>query len=185
MSNSVLVTFIAGITGDWRIDSVDAVSGGALPAAPRLSVIEGAVPTVPADAGWTLRGATSNTRYTTRSEVNGLVARQEGLHRPEATCAALIPIRKTAVWWALAQDERRAIFEEQSRHIAIGMEYLPPIARRLHHCREFGESFDFLTWFEFAPQHADGFEALVRRLRQTAEWRFVEREVDIRLSRTL
>jgi enoyl-[acyl-carrier-protein] reductase (NADH) len=46
---------------------------------------------------------------------------------------------KSEAWWALAQDRRRAILEEQSRHIAIGMEYLPAIARRLHHGRELGE----------------------------------------------
>ena len=53
----------------------------------------------------------------------------------------------------------------------------------LHHSRELGEPFDFLTWFEYAPEHADAFEELVRRLRSTAEWRYVEREVDIRASR--
>jgi len=62
--------------------------------------------------------------------------------------------------------------------IAIGMDYLPPIARRLHHCRELGEAFDFLTWFEYAPEHAEAFEELVRRLRETREWHFVDREVD-------
>ena len=82
----------------------------------------------------------------------------------------------------LAQDERRAIFEEQSRDIGIGMEYLPAVARRLHHSRELGEPFDFLTWFEYAPEHADAFEEMVRRLRSTAQWRYGEREVDIRAS---
>lgn len=33
-----------------------------------------------------------------------------------------------AAWWALAQDERRAIFGEQSRHIGIGLKYLPAVA---------------------------------------------------------
>ncbi|MFX6201819.1 chlorite dismutase family protein, partial [Acinetobacter baumannii] len=82
---------------------------------------------------------------------------QQGLGRPEARCAALIPIRKNPAWWALAQDERRAILEEQSHHIAIGLEYLPPIARRLYHARELGQPFDFLTWFEYAPEHAEAF----------------------------
>jgi hypothetical protein len=63
------------------------------------------------------------------------------------------------------------------------MEYLPAVARRLHHSRELGEPFDFLTWFEYAPEHADAFEDLVRRLRSTPEWWYVEREVDIRASR--
>jgi hypothetical protein len=40
------------------------------------------------------------------------------------------------------------------------MEYLPAVARRLHHSRELGEPFDFLTWFEYAPEHADAFEEL-------------------------
>jgi chlorite dismutase len=97
--------------------------------------------------------------------------------------AALIPIRKTEAWWALAQDERRAIFEEQSRHIRVGLEYLPAVARRLHHSRELGEPFDFLTWFEYAPEHSESFEELVRRLRDAQEWRYVDREVNIRLTR--
>ena len=83
----------------------------------------------------------------------------------------------------MAQDERRAIFEERSRHIAIGLDYLPGVARRLHHSRELGEPFDFLTWFEYAPEHSDAFEEMVHRLRQTEEWKYVDREVDVRLSR--
>ena len=75
--------------------------------------------------------------------------RQQGLGRPEADCAVLIPIRKNTKWWALTQDERRQIFEEQSNHTQIGLEYLPAIARRLHHCRDLAEPepFDFLTWY--------------------------------------
>ena len=52
-----------------------------------------------------------------------------------------------------------------------------------YHARDLGESFDFLTWFEYAPQHSARFEELVRRLRETDEWRYVAREVDIRLAR--
>ena len=83
----------------------------------------------------------------------------------------------------MAQDERRAVLEEQSRHIAVGLEYLPAVARRLHHSRELGEPFDFLTWFEYAPEHAQAFDELVGRLRKTEEWRYVDREIDIRLTR--
>jgi hypothetical protein len=61
------------------------------------------------------------------------------------------------------------------------LKYLPAIARRLHHSRELGEPFDFLTWFEYAPEHAELFEELVQLLRQTEEWQYVEREVDVRL----
>ena len=49
-------------------------------------------------------------------------------------------------------------FEERSHHIAIGLEYLPAVARRLYHSRELAEPFDVLTWFEHAPEQADYFE---------------------------
>lgn len=184
MPPPLLVTFVAGATGMWQVDRVSPVAGETLTMAARLAVLEGAGAAPPPEAAWALRGVTSNPRYTNRAELNALGAVQQGLLRPQATCAALIPIRKTEAWWALAQDERRAILEEQSRHIGIGLEYLPAVARRLHHSRELGEPFDFLTWFEYAPEHAADFEELVRRLRQTAEWAYVDREVDIRLSRT-
>jgi len=134
-------------------------------------------------AEWVLRGVTSNERYVERPERTALVAVQQPLGRHDATRAALIPIRKTAAWWELTQDERRAILEEQSSHIAVCLEYLPAIARRLHHGRDLGEDFDFLTWFEFAPSDAGAFEELVGRLRDTEEWSYVEREIDIRLTR--
>ena len=138
---------------------------------------------MPAGSAWALRGVTSNERYVTRTEHETLGARQPPLGRPDATQAALIPIRKSDAWWALSQDERRFVFEEQSHHIAIGLEYLPGVARRLHHCRDLGEPFDFLTWFEYAPSYTTAFEELVARLRRAEEWSFVEREVDIRLAR--
>ena len=113
------------------------------------------------------------------------MAVQESLGRPAASHAALIPIRKSAAWWQLTQDERRAIFEQSSRHTAIGLRYLPAVARRLHHCRDLGEDepFDFLTWFEFAPADAAHFDELLAALRATPEWDFVEREVEVRLER--
>jgi chlorite dismutase len=183
MPAPLLVSFAAGNAGQWRLDRISSVVGETLPTAEFLAVAEG-TSAAGHDSRWTLTGVTSNTRYTNKSEMVTLVARQEGLRRPQATRAALIPIRKTEAWWALAQDERRAIVEEQSHHIAIGLDYLPAIARRLHHSRELpGEPFDFLTWFEYAPQHSEQFEELVRRLRETREWSYVDREVDIRLTR--
>ena len=60
---------------------------------------------------------------------------------------------------------------------------LPAIARRLHQSRELGEPFDFLTWFDYAPEHSELFEELVGLLRATEEWQYVDREVDIRVER--
>jgi chlorite dismutase len=124
----------------------------------------------------------SHERYTEKREHDELARWSAPLNRPEATCAALIPIRKSEAWWALSQDQRRQIVEE-ARHIPIGLTYAHAIARRLHHCRDLGQPFDFLTWFEFAPADEPRFDELVRILRATEEWSFVDREVDIRLER--
>jgi chlorite dismutase len=156
--------------------------GPPLPWVERLAMLEG-TREVPPDADWALLGVVSHERYVNRREHEELAARSPSLGRPEATHAALIPIRKSDTWWALSQAERRALFEERSRHMATGLAYLPAIARRLHHSRDLGEPFDFLTWFEFAPADDAAFDALVATLRATEEWTFVEREVDIRLSR--
>lgn len=184
LASLLFVSFVAGTRGMWKIDRITPVTGESLPMAPKIDVVESATQQAHvANSLWQLQGVTSNVRYTTHDEITELKRKQEGLGRPEANRAALIPIRKTNAWWSLAQDERRTIFEETSHHIAIGIEYLPQISRRLHHSRELAEPFDFLTWFEYAPQHNDAFEELVRRLRATKEWTYVDREVDIRLSR--
>jgi len=180
-SSPLKVCFTGGTVGNWAIGSIRPVIGLSLPAAPRLSVSENSVAS---NGAWTLRGVVSHLRYTTGAEAGALRERQAPLGRPEATCAALIPIRKSSEWWALPQDERRAIYQERSGHTSVGLEYLPAVARRLHHGRDLGEPFDFLTWFEYAPKDAERFEELVGRLRHSEEWRYVDREVDIRLERS-
>ena len=180
--NARLFTFVGGNAGPWEVVSQRTVAGDALPAVERLRIVAGLAPDEQA-GGWSLRGVTSHERYVTRAEKSRLAASQPDLGRPDATAAVFIPIRKSAAWWALTQDERRAIFEESSAHIRIGLDYLPAVARRLHHCRDLAEDspFDFLTWFEFTPGDVVGFDDLLRRLRETDEWRFVEREVELRL----
>ena len=159
-----------------------AVAGPALKNVARVDMVEGPWP-FGLGGIWLLRGVTSNERYVERRERDALTATQAPLGRPEATAAALIAITKSQAWWDLAQDERRAILEERSHHISQGLEYLPAVARRLHHGRDLGEPFDFLTWFEYAPADAASFDQLVTRLRKTREWDYVEREIDIRLAR--
>ncbi|RIV24006.1 chlorite dismutase [Fibrisoma montanum] len=175
-------TFIGGNHGPWKVTHMHTVAGESLDWASHLRIDLDSTPG--RDAGvWALTGVASNLRYTERTEKEALTAIQAGLGRPEAICAALIPIRKTEAWWALSQDERRHLFEDQSHHIQTGLAYLPAIARKLYHCRDLGGPFDFLTWFEYAPAHAVQFEALVNALRQTREWSYISREIDIRLVR--
>jgi hypothetical protein len=166
------------------VTGVEAVRGEGLPRPARVAVLGGEAPPA-SGVAWELHGVTSNERYTTRAEKETLLSRQPALGRPEATRAVLIPVRKSAKWWALTQDERRAVLEERSRHIALGIGYLPAIARRLHHCRDLARSepFDFLTWFEYAPAHSGAFDELLAALRGTEEWTYVDREVEVRLTR--
>ncbi len=184
---SRLFQFVGGLRGTWAVERQSTVLGAPLPAAPMLDVIPPAAGVRPMNTGpeaaWTLRGFKSNERYTTRSEHERLAASQAPLNRAEAVCGALIPIRKNAQWWALSQDQRREIFEERSHHIGASMRYLPAIARSLHHSRDLGEPFDFLTWFEFSPEHSAAFDELAALLRATEEWKYVDREIDIRVRR--
>ena len=172
----VLYAFDGGVQGDWTVTEMTTLCGAGLPEVEGLSIRVGTAPPQHRP-NWTLSGVASHLRYTLRTEANELAARGSPLGRGTARRAALIPISKSADWWALAQDERRRIYEEQSRHTSIGMEYLPEIARRLHHGRDLGEP------FEFAPEHEGLFDELLVRLRASAEWTYVESEVDIRLTR--
>ena len=89
----------------------------------------------------------------------------------------------------ITSNERYVVRSEQeqllAKHVQIGLQYLPAVARRLHHCRDLGENepFDFLTWFEYAPLDEGNFNRLVAELRGSAEWKYVDREIDIRLVR--
>ncbi|WP_441231604.1 chlorite dismutase family protein [Tardiphaga sp. 215_C5_N2_1] len=180
----MFTTFRGGNTGAWQVISISPVKGETLKPVAALSITHAdaiSLPLLPSQTSWRLAGVASHVRYVERTEKIALVAAQAGLGRPEATHGALIPIRKNAAWWDMTQNERRRIFEDKSRHIADSLKYLPAIARQLYHSRDLGEPFDFLTWFEYAPEHAQEFEDLVGGLRETEEWSYVEGEVDVRV----
>ena len=180
-SSTFPAAFVGGDSGLWHVDSLRSVVGDSLPLVRALDVRMG--PRATPGGLWCLRGVAGHARYVERGEKTKLDAVSPPLGRAEATRAAFLPIRKSPAWWELPQDERRAIFEERSHHITASLPYLPRIARRLYHSRDLGEPFDFLTWFEFAPEHAQAFDDLVGVLRSSEEWTYVEREVDARLSK--
>jgi hypothetical protein len=99
-----------------------------------VGIVGGCASQVPAPSS----GA-GHARYVERSEKGPLDAASPKLGREEAKLGALIPIRKSAAWWSLPQDERRAIFEGRSKHIELSMPYLPRIARRLYQARDLGQ----------------------------------------------
>ena len=137
--NPRLFSFVGGAAGEWSVLSATAVVGEPLPIVERIDVVERAISAMPDGGKWMLRGVTSNERYVTRPDKDRLLEKQVALGRPAANFAALIPIRKNAKWWALTQDERRTIFEDHSKHITVGLKYLPTVARRLHHCLHLDE----------------------------------------------
>ncbi|HKO49811.1 MAG TPA: chlorite dismutase family protein [Polyangiaceae bacterium] len=182
MAAIIPVSFVGAETGSYRVLSMSAVVGAQLaPVAAVTSHPLHLAASAAPGAAWVLRGTNSAVRYVERTEAEALGPVQPALGRPDCALAALIPIRKSDAWWNLPQDARREIFEARSNHIASCLKYLPAIARRLHHGRELGEPFDFLTWFEYAAEHAELFEELVQLLRASEEWKYVDWEVDIRL----
>lgn len=179
MTNTIF-DFIGCNSGEWKVTSMATLKGDSIASVSHLTKVSSNL--VQTKTGiWTLKGIISNLRYTEKENKDKLVAVQEDLGRPNATLAAFIPIRKSEDWWNLAQDERHKIMENKSQHTQIGMKYLPAIARKLFHSRDIGETFDFLTWFEYAPDDAEAFEELLIALRKTEEWTYVDREIDIRL----
>ncbi len=181
MTNTIF-DFVGSNEGDWKVTAMTTLKGEALAPITHLQKVASTLEQTNSGI-WSLKGVISNLRYTEKEDKDKLIAIQEDLGRPQATLAAFIPIRKSEAWWNLAQDERRKIMENKSQHTHTGMKYLPAIARKLFHSRDIGEPFDFLTYFEYAPTDSDAFEQLLYTLRNTEEWTYIDREVDIRLNR--
>jgi len=163
--------FVGSASGreGWQVVSMETIAGAPIPQVARVTVVEGERARDVPGARWVLRGVTRSVQYITTAEEEGLASRAPPLDRPQATCAALLPVRKTRAWWELPEPERRRIFQEASRHAETGLRYLPAVARRLYHAREFGEGFDFLTWFEFSVEDVRTFDTLLGELRETEE----------------
>lgn len=178
-----LFHYVGGTTGGWRVTRAVTHSGLPLKAVNCVEITNGRLDRPPGGSSWVLRGLVSNTRYITREDRGEPEPRDSGHPVAEVTCAALIPIRKSAAWWNLALKERREIQEARWRHLANGLQFVPAVVRRLQTSRNSGEPFDFVTWFEYAPQDSSIFDDLAATLRASEEWRFVEREIDIRLVR--
>ena len=189
-SNDRLFSFIGGKNGQWQVTSDRIVKGDPLDRVTHLSVRCGDRSNSTLVNGlhnsWMLQGVTSNTRYVKNKEKGELTEVEPAIGRTEATLAALIPLRKNDKWWSLTQEDRREIFHRSAHH-QKGLSALPAIARRLHHCRDLAsaEPFDFITWFEFAPQHLAIFNELLSALRETEEWSYIDREYEVRLERCL
>ncbi|HEY9048149.1 MAG TPA: chlorite dismutase family protein [Ohtaekwangia sp.] len=179
-----IFSFIGSARGSWKVQSMTTVTGRSLEYVSAIDVRAGELNLIEkSSAAWVITAALSHARYTTRKEKVELADSSLQTGNPDFDFAAMIPIKKSAEWWEMTQDERRRIFEEDSRHIRNGLAYAGIIARRLYHSKDRGEDFDFVTWFEFTSSHANAFDTLCELLRSSEEWKYVLREIDIRLVR--
>src|SRR5205814_1099389 len=99
-----MTTFIGGVSGTWRVLSIASVKGDGLLSVQRLSIEDASPQPSRSNSGdegahWVLRGVRSHLRYVERNEKVRLDELSPPLGRPQATRAALIPIRKSPEWW--------------------------------------------------------------------------------------
>lgn len=80
--------------------------------------------------------------------------------------AIVIPIRKSAEWWELAQEKRTALMQE---HTAATLPFLKTVKRKLYHSGGFGDV-DFITYFETSS--LEGFHGLVLSLQNVKEFSY-------------
>lgn len=167
MPASASFSFIGGDRGSWEVVSVERVVGEILEPTPYFEVRNEYLMRLPVDFRWMLRGVASGNGYACGTG---------------ATCAAFIPVKKNREWWEMPHEERLCI--SGARHGATHDRSadFPRIAKQFHHSRDLGEPFDFLTWFEYAPSDSGALEDFLSLLRSTEEWKYVEREVDVRLA---
>lgn len=112
--------------------------------------------------------------------------RASGRYLPNAI---ILPIRKSAAWWAMPSMERHQFFyPHHDRHAGrcvpghalVGREAAPHICRRLFYNPDGtgrpGE-WDFVTYFECADEHVELFDTTLEAMRDpknNPEWRYVE-----------
>jgi hypothetical protein len=177
----------------YRVDRVEAIRGEAgvaiKPGATLVRVEIAARLTMPTEARTPtllLQGVPQHPQYMSRVQRDKVKSIPE-LAPSKDTIAVVIPMRKSDAWWALAHDERSVHFEKmegKKGHTAVGVSYLDRIHRKLYHTRYAVETrdHDFITYFEFDRAQTDDFKRLLAALRDTEqnpEWKYVDREYEI------
>ncbi len=77
--------------------------------------------------------------------------------------AIVVPIRKDAEWWIMAQDSRNQMMQE---HAEATVAYLKTVKRKLYHASGL-DDLDFITYFETAK--LDEFNGLIIALERVKE----------------
>lgn len=175
----------------YRVEDVCSVTGEApvsLDGLTALTRIESNFVLAPVEP-WCFRGVTQHHQYTSAEQRKAL-AHAHAEFAPGDVRAMLIPIRKSAAWWSLPTDQRQAFFNQGklAGHTAIGEKYVDRVFRKLYHSRYLDTSlgYDFLTYFEFRPEHEPAFRDLLAALRDPSvnpEWAYVDLEYEIHMTK--
>ncbi len=182
-SETGVLHYVGGATGSWRVDQIETFSGPDLTPVSHLEILGGRLGRVPQGTAWVLPAVVSSTRYITREDPRPAESSRSPVPESREPSAALVLIRKSDEWWNLAGATRQDIIEARSRQVDARLRMLPAIARRFTLHRDGSDAFDFLTWFEFDAQDSALINDLARAIRATDEWNYVEREIEIRLSK--
>ncbi len=83
--------------------------------------------------------------------------------------AVVIPIRKSADWWALDQETRAAMMKE---HTETALPYQKTVKRKLYHSTGL-DDVDFITYFETSK--LDDFHSLILSLEKVKEFQYTRR----------
>jgi len=176
-----LFHYIGGTSGAWRVTSIVTHSGIALPYATHVEIANGDLGRTPAGTAWVLHGVARNTRFVTREEPRRSSGDVPQPHFFGEACAALILVQKSPAWWNLALCDQREILESPSEKARRRINILPSIMRLMQQRNEVREPFDFVTWFEYTKQDASIFDDLAGAMRSSEEWKYVDREIVIKL----
>lgn len=174
--------YIGGTTGEWQVTKLSSPCGVPVPSARRVDVVSGSLNGIAAGTSWILSGVVQNTRYVTREEAPASKKRTFGREPSEPTCAALMAVHRSPEWWQLGYTARWEIQQAHSR--PGGLQLLSAMIRNWHG-RDLSSQFDCVTWFEYEPRDSASFDDLVAVWRASEEWKFVDREFDLRLIRSL
>jgi len=83
--------------------------------------------------------------------------------------AVVIPIRKSADWWALDQETRAAMMKE---HTEAALPYQKTVKRKLYHSTGL-DDMDFITYFETSK--LEDFHSLILALEKVKEFQYTRR----------
>jgi len=83
--------------------------------------------------------------------------------------AVVIPIRKSADWWALNQEQRSAMMKE---HTEAALPYHKTVKRKLYHSTGL-DDLDFITYFETSK--LEDFHGLILSLERVKEFQYTRR----------